>query len=175
MTPESEEEHQPTRTRGRRRRAQPTRPSSPILEDTPSSSEDDLPPLTNSITAPQPPTRRNDGINPSGRISPTQEALLIAQESKSWDFMMSQMADWEERQQSWKKFRDGIERKFYSGRRMGLGLHGIIGWSPFHGHSKSSREERKEEKKLRGRKRAVSSSAAQGGRGWRRRVAGLAV
>lgn len=79
---------------------------------------------------------------------------------------MSQMADWEERQRTWKKYRDDMERKFCSGRR--LGLHGIIGWSPFHGHSRSARKE----EKTRGRKRAVSNGAQTSG-SWRRRVVGL--
>ncbi|OJD15571.1 hypothetical protein AJ78_04194 [Emergomyces pasteurianus Ep9510] len=48
---------------------------------------------------------------------------LCAEESKTWDFMLAQMADWEERERSWKKFKDGMDKKLNSGR---LGL--VAGW-----------------------------------------------
>lgn len=32
----------------------------------------------------------------------------LQQESKSWDFMLSQMADWKERERSWEKFQRDI-------------------------------------------------------------------
>ncbi|KAI5292907.1 hypothetical protein KEM52_005977 [Ascosphaera acerosa] len=166
--------------------------------DSPYSSTSQFPRLTPSITAPQLRSRRgdsmdgsasseseddddfadaNDDSRPVVRISPTQEALMIAQESKQWDFMMSQMADWEERQRTWKKFRDDMERKFCSGRRLGLGFSGLVGWSPFQ-HAPRSKSYgwhatvKKGEKRGRGRKRAISSGAQTSG-SWRRRVVGL--
>ncbi|KAF1960598.1 hypothetical protein CC80DRAFT_261022 [Byssothecium circinans] len=39
-------------------------------------------------------------------------------ESRSWDFMMGQMADWEERQRSWKGFRKSVGRSKAFGRRL---------------------------------------------------------
>ncbi|PGH16658.1 hypothetical protein AJ79_01530 [Helicocarpus griseus UAMH5409] len=48
---------------------------------------------------------------------------LCAQESKTWDFMLAQMADWEERERSWKKFKDEMDKKL-SSSKLGLGL----GW-----------------------------------------------
>ncbi|KAI5304317.1 hypothetical protein KEM56_006635 [Ascosphaera pollenicola] len=157
-----------------RRPSRTGRSRSPMTTESRSSSSSLLPPLRASVTAPQERARQSDSTDSStgsernGRVSPSQEAMLIAQESKQWDFMMSQMADWEERQRTWKKYRDHMERKFCSGRR--LGFHGIIGWSPFHGHS--LRSAAKKEEKTRGRKRAVSNGAQTSG-SWRRRVVGL--
>ncbi|OAX82008.1 hypothetical protein ACJ72_03646 [Emergomyces africanus] len=51
---------------------------------------------------------------------------LCAQESKTWDFMLAQMADWEERERSWKKFKDEMDKKLNSSR---LGLGGWGSWS----------------------------------------------
>jgi hypothetical protein len=42
-------------------------------------------------------------------------------ESRSWDFMFGQMADWEERQRSWNVFRkNGVRQTKMLGRRLGL-------------------------------------------------------
>jgi hypothetical protein len=41
---------------------------------------------------------------------------VLRAENRSWDFMLGQMADWEERERSWNKFRDEVSR----GRRMKL-------------------------------------------------------
>ena len=41
---------------------------------------------------------------------------MLRDESRSWDFMLAQMADWEERDRSWAKFRDDMAR----GRRVKL-------------------------------------------------------
>ncbi|EQL33982.1 hypothetical protein RJZ56_003683 [Blastomyces dermatitidis] len=51
---------------------------------------------------------------------------LCAQESKTWDFMLAQMADWEERERSWKKFKDGMDKKLNSGK-LGMGIGFGIG------------------------------------------------
>jgi mannitol-1-phosphate 5-dehydrogenase len=53
--------------------------------------------------------------------SPELDAALRAQESKTWDFMLAQMADWEERERSWKKFRDDVDKKSGIGVKTGLG------------------------------------------------------
>jgi hypothetical protein len=39
-------------------------------------------------------------------------------ESRSWDFMVGQMADWEERQKSWKEFRKSVENPKSLRRRL---------------------------------------------------------
>ncbi|ODH51304.1 hypothetical protein GX48_02544 [Paracoccidioides brasiliensis] len=52
---------------------------------------------------------------------------LCAQESKTWDFMLAQMADWEERERSWKKFKDDMDKKL-SSSKLGMGL-GWGSWS----------------------------------------------
>lgn len=41
-------------------------------------------------------------------------------ESRSWDFMCGQMADWEERQKSWNGFRKNVGRTRLLGRRLGF-------------------------------------------------------
>lgn len=48
------------------------------------------------------------------------EQLALRQESKSWDFMLSQMADWRERERSWEKFRREVGRTRVLGRRLGV-------------------------------------------------------
>lgn len=45
----------------------------------------------------------------------------IRYEGKTWEFMLAQMADWEERERSWKKFRSEVGRTKILGRRIGLG------------------------------------------------------
>ncbi len=47
-----------------------------------------------------------------------EEALRL--ESKTWDFMLSQMGDWKEREKSWEKFRKEVGRSRLLGRRTGL-------------------------------------------------------
>lgn len=47
-----------------------------------------------------------------------EEGLRV--ESRSWDFMFNQMADWEERGQSWRGFRERIGGTKLLGRRLGL-------------------------------------------------------
>ncbi|MCJ1312226.1 hypothetical protein MMC25_005900 [Agyrium rufum] len=48
------------------------------------------------------------------------EQAALNQESKTWDFMLSQMADWNERERSWEKFRKEVGRSRILGRRLGL-------------------------------------------------------
>lgn len=47
-------------------------------------------------------------------------------EARSWDFMWGQMSDWEERERSWKKYRDRVTRPKALGRRLGLMSGGLI-------------------------------------------------
>ncbi|KZF25454.1 hypothetical protein L228DRAFT_265923 [Xylona heveae TC161] len=49
-----------------------------------------------------------------------QENCALRQENKSWDFMLGQMSDWQERQRSWAKFRDEVRGTRLLGRRLGL-------------------------------------------------------
>jgi len=49
-----------------------------------------------------------------------EEDLMLKQEIRTWDFMIAQMADWEERDRSWKKFRNEVGRSRLLGRRLGL-------------------------------------------------------
>ncbi|KAF2877414.1 hypothetical protein BDV95DRAFT_601812 [Massariosphaeria phaeospora] len=44
----------------------------------------------------------------------------IRYENRSWDFMWGQMGDWEERQKSWKSFRNRVGQTKLLGRRLGL-------------------------------------------------------
>ena len=46
------------------------------------------------------------------------EEALRDQESRTWDFMIAQMASWEERQRDWKKFKEDVDRRM--GSKMGL-------------------------------------------------------
>ncbi|KAI1935938.1 hypothetical protein LOZ66_004855 [Ophidiomyces ophidiicola] len=46
---------------------------------------------------------------------------LRAQESRTWDCMMEQMAEWEARQRSWKKFKDGVDKRLNSSLKKGMG------------------------------------------------------
>ncbi|KAK2795972.1 hypothetical protein FQN50_009654 [Emmonsiellopsis sp. PD_5] len=55
------------------------------------------------------------------------DEALCAQESKTWDFMLAQMADWEERERSWKRFKEEMDKKIRPGR-LGLGLGLGMGW-----------------------------------------------
>ncbi|KAF2002374.1 hypothetical protein P154DRAFT_148110 [Amniculicola lignicola CBS 123094] len=45
----------------------------------------------------------------------------VRHESRSWDFMVGQMADWEERGRSWSNFRQRVGQTKLLGRRLGLG------------------------------------------------------
>jgi hypothetical protein len=49
-----------------------------------------------------------------------EEDLMLKQETRTWDFMIAQMSDWEERERSWKKFRNEVGRTRLLGRRLGL-------------------------------------------------------
>ncbi|KAI9799396.1 MAG: hypothetical protein M1833_004096 [Piccolia ochrophora] len=45
---------------------------------------------------------------------------ILRQEDKAWDFMISQMADWEERERSWARFRKQAEKPGFLRRRIGF-------------------------------------------------------
>ncbi|KAI9704768.1 MAG: hypothetical protein M1836_006548 [Candelina mexicana] len=45
---------------------------------------------------------------------------VLQRETKSWDFMLGQMADWKEREKSWNKFREEAVFNRSLGRRLGL-------------------------------------------------------
>ena len=44
---------------------------------------------------------------------------VLRQEDKRWDFLVGQMADWQERERSWKTFRRELERNRGFARRLG--------------------------------------------------------
>ncbi|KAI9839210.1 MAG: hypothetical protein M1819_003203 [Sarea resinae] len=44
----------------------------------------------------------------------------LRQEGKAWDFLLQQMADWGERDRSWKKFRNDVVGSRVFGRKVGL-------------------------------------------------------
>jgi hypothetical protein len=48
------------------------------------------------------------------------EAETARYDSNSWEFMFNQVADWEERQQSWKNYRARVGQTKLLGRRLGL-------------------------------------------------------
>lgn len=52
----------------------------------------------------------------------SKEEALRDQESKAWDHMLSQMADWEERERSWKQFKVEANRRVGAGVFWGQGL-----------------------------------------------------
>ncbi|EDN05066.1 hypothetical protein I7I51_02823 [Histoplasma capsulatum] len=96
---------------------------------------------------------------------------LCALESKTWDFMLAQMADWEERERSWKKFKEDMDKKLNSGKLgLGFGLGFGRGWGS--GSGSSSTGGGRGKGKL---KKALSSSHYFGHeKKWKRR-AGLAL
>ena len=50
------------------------------------------------------------------------EEEALRNESKGWDFMMAQMADWEERERSWMRFRESVKgpRRTTLAKRIGM-------------------------------------------------------
>jgi hypothetical protein len=48
------------------------------------------------------------------------EDMMLRQEIRTWDFMIAQMTDWEERERSWKNFRTEVGRTKLLGKRLGL-------------------------------------------------------
>jgi len=65
-------------------------------------------------------------LSAEARRERDEEALQ--EENKSWEFMLSQMADWDEREREWRKFKAGVEER-RKGTRLGwMGLRkGIRG------------------------------------------------
>jgi hypothetical protein len=46
---------------------------------------------------------------------------ILRQEDRNWDFMLSQMADWKEREKSWDQFRKSLDnKKGFFRKRMGM-------------------------------------------------------
>lgn len=87
--------------------------TSPSPPPNPSSSNVHLPTQTNPVERyPTHPLRQ--------RASTTAdfEEALRDQESRTWDFMIAQMADWEERQRDWQKFKADVDRRM--GSKLGL-------------------------------------------------------
>lgn len=57
----------------------------------------------------------------TGRLYSAQETdVMRKQEARTWDFMLGQMADWEDRERSWSKFREDVGRTRFL-RRLGVG------------------------------------------------------
>jgi hypothetical protein len=74
-------------------------------------------PLHNTTPAPL-----SDTPAPSEQARRERDAEALREESKSWEFMLGQMADWDEREREWRKFRAGIEERRKGGR---------LGWMGF--------------------------------------------
>lgn len=51
-----------------------------------------------------------------------EEEALLKEEQKGWDFMVTQMADWRERERSWDGFRKGVQEKRFLGGMRGIGF-----------------------------------------------------
>ncbi|PGH03969.1 hypothetical protein GX51_03806 [Blastomyces parvus] len=162
-SPAAPSEHQPTTGS---RTAQPHQAASSPPPATTSTSTS-----TTSTTPPPPPTTTTT-------TAPARQYLdadaLCAQESKTWDFMLAQMADWEERERSWKKFKDDMDKKLNSGK-LGFGIG--RGWGSWSSSGSGSGGNGSGKGKL---KKAASASSHQFGHGhghekkWKRRV-GLAL
>jgi hypothetical protein len=83
------------------------------------------------FACPELPLKRTSPASPSREVDPVLEARArrerdeeaLREENKAWEFMLGQMKDWEERERSWKKFREGLEGK----RKAGLGGR-LRGW-----------------------------------------------
>lgn len=69
------------------------------------------------------------------------EEALRAQESRTWDFMLAQMADREERQRDWNKFKKDVDRRL--GSRIGLNWS----WNGHKGKLKRGQENQKRPKR----------------------------
>ncbi|OJD27654.1 hypothetical protein ACJ73_00942 [Blastomyces percursus] len=131
-------------------------------------------------SASTPPTTSSTTTGPTGQYLDAD--ALCAQESKTWDFMLAQMADWEERERSWKKFKDDMDNKLNSGKLgMGIGFgiglgrgHGR-GWGSWSNSNSGSSSSGGGGMKGKLKKKASSSSPHQFGheKKWKRRV-GLA-
>lgn len=57
------------------------------------------------------------------------DSVRLVQESKTWDFMLSQMADWEERERSWGRFRADVEVRQGRIGAMGVGVGRLGGFA----------------------------------------------
>ncbi|KAI9774519.1 MAG: hypothetical protein M1840_002766 [Geoglossum simile] len=74
-------------------------------------------PQPSHIPVPRLPLHSADPASPSDSPAPSMEARrerdeeALREESKSWEFMLSQMADWDEREREWRKFRAGVEER----------------------------------------------------------------
>ncbi|PGH27054.1 hypothetical protein AJ80_01240 [Polytolypa hystricis UAMH7299] len=120
----------------------------------------------NTTTTTMPSTTRPRAATTSAIIDDDAAAALRAQESKNWDFMLAQMAEWEERERSWKKFRDDVDRRIASGgMRFGL-------WGSWSGSGSGERGSGSGSGSGNGRGRLRKGGA--GGKKWKSKV-GLAT
>ncbi|KAK2759438.1 hypothetical protein FQN54_002916 [Arachnomyces sp. PD_36] len=78
-------------------------------------------PLTQSSQSQPPEAHRSHERHRSATTADEEEALRM-QEAKMWDFMMAQMVDWEERERSWKKFKQEVDKRVGAGVFRGQGL-----------------------------------------------------
>lgn len=135
------------------------RPSTaPGLSTEPSSSTDssessEAPSASTTTTTNTPNTSNTTSsspTNPSSRANTRPRAntavdydeIMYAQESRTWDFMLAQMADWEERQRSWKKFKEEVDRRLI---RNGWGVLSSSSSSSISGGSGGKRKLKKEQ------------------------------
>ncbi|EER22952.1 hypothetical protein CPC735_019800 [Coccidioides posadasii C735 delta SOWgp] len=94
-------------------------------------------PFNTDSAGPSNPEETVDTLQRSNTVVDYDE-LLRAQESKTWDCMLAQMADWEERQRNWKKFKDDLDKRLNSSLKIGMGWSM---WSPGGGRRKLKKEQ----------------------------------
>lgn len=77
----------------------------------------------------QPGSQEEPSVQPLHQHAATSSTAVdeaLQQESKTWDFMISQMADWQERERSWNKFKEEMDRRMAGGMfkslRLGISL-----------------------------------------------------
>jgi len=75
------------------------------------------PPCSTARTSP------SDNPAPSAEARRGRDEEALQEENKSWEFMLSQMADWDAREREWRKFKAEVEERKKKGARLGwIGL-----------------------------------------------------
>lgn len=101
---------------------QETGSASPSLSSSAGTSSQSITPVSGASH----PGSRDETIQPALHRPATTSAMdeALQQESQSWDFMLSQMTDWQERQQSWSKFKEEMDNRMTGGmlNRVRLGI-----------------------------------------------------
>ncbi|KAK2746639.1 hypothetical protein FQN57_002983 [Myotisia sp. PD_48] len=80
--------------------------------------------------------------SPRTRSSTDPYEALRAQESRTWDCMIAQMADLEERERRWKKYKEQVEKQFSLIRHLKIGPNWIT-WSQTAARRKAAEKKKK--------------------------------